>query len=125
MTISFFQKRVDGWMIECFGKEASLDATERNARFLEEALEVVRACDMPKADAIALIDYVYSRPVGDRLDEIGDALLGLSALASAWQIGMYEASEAVLRKVFDNIDAIREKQKNKPRGSPLPTASAT
>ena len=38
-----FQYRVAQWMTACFGPVISADVTERNHRFLEEALELVQA----------------------------------------------------------------------------------
>src|ERR1700729_2206748 len=35
-----FQDRVDAWMFRCFGHAIAKDLTERNHRFLEEALEL-------------------------------------------------------------------------------------
>ena len=38
-----FQRRVVAWLMECFSMEVCLDRTERNHRFLEEALELVQS----------------------------------------------------------------------------------
>ena len=38
-----FQASVSPWMQQCFGPEISADITERNHRFLEEALELVQS----------------------------------------------------------------------------------
>lgn len=36
--MNWFQNYVRNWAIACFGREAADDKTERNHRFLEEAL---------------------------------------------------------------------------------------
>ncbi len=40
-----FQDRVQPWLMECFGPMIAGDREERNHRLLEEALELVQACD--------------------------------------------------------------------------------
>ena len=69
MTFSTFQNSVRYWILECFGSEISDYKPERNQRFLEEALELVQSCGMSPEDAHRLVDYVYSRPVGDKVQE--------------------------------------------------------
>jgi hypothetical protein len=69
--VESFQKRVDPWMQECFGPEISSDIVERNHRFLEEALELVQSTGCTKHEANQLVEYVFSRPVGETPQEAG------------------------------------------------------
>ncbi|WP_235008462.1 hypothetical protein [Candidatus Halocynthiibacter alkanivorans] len=39
----YFQTRIRPWMIACFGEDIWGDKTERNHRFIEEALEPVQS----------------------------------------------------------------------------------
>ena len=39
------QSGVTEWMLACFGKKIASDKMERNHRFLEEAIELVQACE--------------------------------------------------------------------------------
>lgn len=115
-----FQERIRLWVIEAFGLEIANDITERSHRFLEEALETVQAAGCTVSEAHQLVDYVFTRPVGKLDQEIGGTIVTLAALCSAHNIGLVEAGELELERIQGKIDQIREKQKNKPKHSPLP-----
>ena len=76
------QIQVVDWVKKCFGDEA-MTTTERANRFFEEAVELYQSCDMPKEDAIKLVDYVYGRKKGDPNQEIGGVGLTLLVLSEA------------------------------------------
>lgn len=115
-----FQKRVDSWVQVCFGTVRAKDRTERNHRFLEEALELVQACGCTIYEAHQLVDYVFNRPVGSPLQEAGGTMTTLAALCLANQLDMHEAGEIELKRIWTKLDAIRAKADAKPRHSPLP-----
>lgn len=98
---------------------------ERNHRFLEEALELVQACDTTQEDAHRLVDYVFSRPVGERLQEVGGVMVTLALLCNAQCLSMEQGGEIELTRVLDPMimDKIRAKQKAKPKFGPLAEAS--
>ena len=64
-----FQDSVKKWTWECFGEKIATDKLQRNHRFLEEALELVQACDCTREEAHMLVDYVYGRPVGEKTNK--------------------------------------------------------
>lgn len=115
-----FQARVQLWMMECFGPEIAADITERNHRFLEEALEVVQSLGCTASEAHQLVDYVFGRPAGEPHQEIGGARVTLAALCLAAKIDMHEAGETELARVWTMVEKIRAKQAAKPKHSPLP-----
>lgn len=115
-----YQDRVDTWMLACFGPEIAADKTERNHRFLEEALELVQAAGCTQSEAHQLVDYVYGRPVGEMRQEVGGVMVTLAALCSAHEAQMDSAAEVELERVWGKIDAIRAKQAAKPKHGPLP-----
>ncbi len=115
-----FQERVKEWLLACFGPVIASDKIERNHRFLEESLELVQACGATRDECLQLVDYVYSRPIGDRKQEVGGVLNTLAALCYTYDIDMNDAGEAEMQRVWNKIDVIREKQKTKPKNSPLP-----
>jgi len=78
-----FQVRVATWMQETFGPEVSADYTERGFRFGEEAIELLQANGTTKEDVLKLVDYVYSRPVGELSQEVGGTMVTLAALCEA------------------------------------------
>ncbi|WP_460044191.1 DUF4194 domain-containing protein [Pseudomonas sp. S2_H01] len=117
-----FQMRVRKWMIECFGVVIAADRQERNHRFLEEALELVQACNCGWDEAHQLVDYVYGRPVGEKAQEVGGVMVTLAALCLAQNLDMHEAAEAELARVWTKVEQIRAKQLAKPAIGPLPGA---
>jgi hypothetical protein len=117
---STFQDNVAPWMEACFGEVISSNKVERNHRFLEEALELVQACACTKGEAHLLVEYVYSRPVGEPIQEVGGVMVTLAALCLAQHMDMHEAGDLELARIWTKVEQIREKQKNKPKNSPLP-----
>ncbi len=105
-----YQQRVHPWMIECFGEDISNDPVERNRRFLEEALELVQACDCTREEAHQLVDYVFNRPVGEKAQEVGGVMVTLAALCGAHKLAMHHEGETELARVWTKVDVIREKQ---------------
>lgn len=120
MIIASFQERVSGWLKACFPAAVRSDRVERTHRFLEEALELAQANGCSRDDAIALVQYVYGRPVGVPDSEVGGVMVTLAALCSASGIDMDEAGDGELKRNWDRIDTIRAKYAAKPHGSPLP-----
>ncbi|WP_232443865.1 hypothetical protein [Burkholderia ubonensis] len=120
-----FQSRVQPWLLECFGAEIATDRAERNHRFLQEALELVQACGCTASGAHQLVDYTFSRPLGEPTQEIGGVMVTLAALSLANGLDMYAAAEAELARVWTKIEQIRAKQAEKPRHSPLPITVAS
>jgi hypothetical protein len=115
-----FQERVQPWMMVCFGKEIAADIRERNHRFLEEALELVQSTLCTQSEAHQLVDYVYSRPVGETHQEIGGVMVTLAALSLAIGQDMHAAGETELARIWTKVEKIRAKQAAKPKHSPLP-----
>lgn len=122
-----FQADVDGWMQQCFGPEIAADTTERNYRFLEEALEVVQANGCTKEDALRLVDYTFSRAIGEPDQEVGGAMVCMAALCNAAGLSMVEAARRELARISEPamMARIRAKHAAKEIRSPLPGAAPT
>lgn len=114
-----FQFKVHDWMLACFGPEITYDKIERNHRFLEEALELIQSNGCTKEEALLLVEYVFNRPKGEMMQEIGGVMVTLAALCNVGSHNLEIASETELTRIWEKIDKIREKQKTKPRNSPL------
>jgi len=123
---STFQSRVRPWMMECFGAEISADRVERNHRFFEEASELVQACGMTASEAHQLVDYTWSRPIGEPNQEAGGVMVTLAALCLANGLDMHAAGETELARISapETMTKIRAKQAVKPKYSPLAEAMA-
>lgn len=115
-----FQASVTEWLLECFGPHVVSDKIGRSHRFLEEALELTQAAGCTRGEAIALVDYVFSRPAGQLHSEVGGALVTLAGVAEAHQLDLFDAGETELAKNYRRIDEIRKKDRRKPTDSPLP-----
>lgn len=115
-----FQERVLPWLLECLGPAVVADTAGRNHRFLEKALELVQACGCTQVEAHQLVNYVFRRPVGEKIQETGGVMLTLAALCHAQKIDMHQAGERELDRVWLLIDQIRAKEATKPKYSPLP-----
>lgn len=115
-----FQKRVHPWMMECFGSEIASDKTERNHRFIEEALELVQSCGTAASECHQLVDYVFGRPVGEPYQESGGVMVTHAALCLANGLDMHENGEIELARIWTKVEKIRAKQASKPKHSPLP-----
>jgi hypothetical protein len=120
MFNSPFQTDVLKWMLKCFGPAITVDATERNRRFLEASLELIQACGCTASEAHQLVDEVYDRPAGEPTKEVGGVMVMLAALCIAQGIEMDEAADAELKRVWTAIEQIRAKQASEPRHSHLP-----
>lgn len=112
-----FQFGVSAWMLRCFGAEISADTAERNYRFLEESLELVQSLGCTKEEALALVDYVFSRPIGEPEQETGGVSVTLAALCNAAGIDIDECAMRELRRISqpEVIEKIRRKQASKPK----------
>lgn len=116
-----YQQEVKTWAHTAFGPEIANDKLERCDRFAEESLELLQACGYSVERIHALIDYVYNREVGELAQEVGGVMTTLTTLCSAYGVDVENAARTELARVWEKIENIREKQKNKPRGSALPS----
>lgn len=114
-----FQQEVRKWAVECFGELIANDKSERSHRFLEESIELVQALGCSQQEAHQLVDYVYSRPSGEPLQEVGGVMTTLAALCAANMLDMEYAGDIELKRIWANIDRVRAKQAAKPKNSPL------
>ena len=116
-----FQGRVKPWMMACFGEKISGNVQERGDRFLEEALELLQANGYDPLRIATLRDYVWSRPIGDRRQEVGGVMITLAAYCLAMDIDMHREGEDELARIWGKIEQIRAKQASKPNSyTPLP-----
>ena len=88
---------------------------------MEESLELVQSLGCTQEECHRLVDYVFGRPIGEPHQELGGVMVTLAALCNAYpDMQMDEAGYKELNRCWNNIEKIREKQKNKPKSGPLP-----
>ncbi|WNV05823.1 ATP-binding protein [Candidatus Methylospira mobilis] len=80
------QCEIFDWACSTFGKEIATAPGERIRRFVEEALELAQAAGLCENDIVKLSDFVFSRPVGDIKQEVGQ--VGVTLLCYAQHIGI-------------------------------------
>ena len=115
-----FQTRVDAWVRACFPPHVRDDRQDRTYRFLEEALELAQANGCSRHDAETLLSYVYSRPKGETILEVGAVALTLAGLCNASRIDLNQAADQELERNWNKIREIRGKHASRPANSPLP-----
>jgi NTP pyrophosphatase (non-canonical NTP hydrolase) len=120
MNFKTYQAHAAVWINACLGPLSAADTTERNHRFLEEALELVQAKGCTAHEAHQLVDYVFNRPTGEPFQELGGVMVTLALLANAADLDMDVAAETELRRAWEIIDKIRAKAAAKPKFSALP-----
>ena len=98
------------------------DIEERRNRFAEEVNETLQAFGMTEDEAIELVRYTWSRPVGQPEKEVGAALLTLASLCVVAGIDMAACGEADLEKLqrTETIARIRAKRSTRHGRGPLP-----
>lgn len=109
------QRRVAAWVAEALGNDSAHDAAERALRTAEEAIELAQACDVPREALHRLVDYVFVRPVGDAMQEIGGTLLTLYSTAEALGVDADAAFEAELARIQrpEVMEKVRRRQSEK------------
>lgn len=109
-----FQGRVVEWVVACVGLYLADNRNVRNLRFLEEALELVQAGGLTSGRCHQIVDYVFSRPVGQLFQEVGGTATTLAALCSAYGLDLEKCGELELSRMWREIDAIKKKIAKKP-----------
>jgi hypothetical protein len=103
------------------------DIAERRDRNFEEGIETAQAFGMTREEAIALVEYTFSRPVGDPMKELGSQILTAFSLAVEAGIDAMAAAEADLEKLQrpETIARIRAKRATRHGRGPLPGLDPT
>jgi hypothetical protein len=111
------QTAVGGWVVDVLGVASALNRKERALRVLEEALELAQAEQVDCTQASCVLGRVYSRPVGDPVQEAGG--LGVTVLAyfNAIARDFHAGVSDELARIQDPavIDGIRIRQAEKKR----------
>lgn len=102
------------WVSKCFGNASLMNKKERAFRFIEEALELVQACNLSKDEVLAVVEHVYSREVGQLAQEVAGAQTTLAALCEGHLVSLEKSTASEVDRIWYSIDKIREKTKLKP-----------
>lgn len=121
---SSYQDRVAAWVSEV-SKDDPFDLAEHRDRFVEEALELAQSLDQTAADAHALVDYVFGRPIGEPHQEMGGTMVTLAKLATAAGLDMAGSGDSELTRCWrpEVLEKIRRKRLTRHGRGPLPGIS--
>jgi NTP pyrophosphatase (non-canonical NTP hydrolase) len=98
------------WAVATFGKIAK-DPNERIDRFIEEALELAQAHGVSFGRVLEIMDYVFSRPAGEVVQEVGGVGVTLMTYCESVSIHADEAEATEVARILDaDRTKFREKQ---------------
>lgn len=78
-----------------------MDRRERARRVLEEAVELVQAAGLPKADAERILKDVYSREPGSVFQEVGGTMNTIAAFCAGLDVDLAQAAEVEMVRIED------------------------
>lgn len=110
-----FMKDVKAWVLDTFGDESLRDRRIRSHRFIEECIELVQACDIPKSEVQKIVDYVYSRPKGVMTQEVGGVMVTFAAHANSFDYDPELCGMIELGRCWKEQKAIAKKNSKKPK----------
>lgn len=115
MMLVFNIPRVKEWLSHVFGPEALTDSEERALRFGEESLELIQSLNVTREQALALVQQVYDKPVGEPMQELGGTLVTLASLCAVTGLHAGRAYQDEWDRVdrAEIIEKIRGKHKRK------------
>jgi hypothetical protein len=94
------QRQIVNVGVRSFGLDNMTNREERLLRFLEEALELVRAGGLKYDKALAVVEYEYGRTKGPDIEqEFGGAACTLFAAADAHDFDLLDCVSKEVRRV--------------------------
>jgi hypothetical protein len=97
------------------GEDVITSLNERNYRGFEENCELYQSGGMTREQMHKIVDMVQDKPVEQVIEkEVGGVLSTLAAFCNARNIDMWKCAVEGLKRNWEQIDAIRDRQKNKP-----------
>lgn len=109
------QDRVRAWVRSTFSEHEARDVPERSLRMVEEAIELAQACKVDAATVHRLVDYVFSRPVGEPNQELAGCMVTLYALAVALDLDADTELDTEIKRINrpEVIERCRRRQHEK------------
>lgn len=93
------QATVASWAVAAFGQEAT-SVRQRALRLLEESIEAFQAANGDPQQARALVDFVFSRPVGDVRQEVAQVSVCAMLLAGAAGVSLDAQERAEVARIL-------------------------
>lgn len=99
MPVADRQAAVMDWVRRCFG-DAFATPAERAMRIVEETLELAQVEGLDPARLHFLVDYVFSRPVGEAFQEVGGIRITVLSYAAAKGLSAEDAEVRELERIL-------------------------
>lgn len=94
------QAKIFAWTQQAFTVGQATSLPQRGLRLLEEAIEAFQSAGGDAAMAHKLVDYVFSRPVGELGQELGGIGVCILALAAAAGLSADEEEQREVERVL-------------------------
>jgi NTP pyrophosphatase (non-canonical NTP hydrolase) len=95
------------WACETFTADVAMNPAERLMRFVEEAVELAVACDMPRVTAEKIVERVYGRGCpGNIKQETAQCQVTLELLAKVLRIDL----DAAATEEFQRVQSIPKEE---------------
>lgn len=102
------------WALSAFGENEVRSVIQRAIRFGEEAFEGMQAAGVTKAQARAVLNYVYRRPPGELYQELGGIGISLLCFAQAANLDADRAERDELDRILSKpLDHFRQRNQAK------------
>jgi len=100
------------WAHDTFG-EIALNPAERTMRFVEEAVELALACNMPRETLDRITARVYGRAQGNIEQEVAQCQVTLELLAKVLRVDL----DAVATAEFQRVQSIPKEEWERRHGA--------
>ena len=100
VSLDQLQTTVGDWVVRAFGAAVASSQRERAARLLEESLELSQAAGLTEAEAIRLVRHVFTRPVGERDQEVGGVAVTLLAFCASAKVSLQDMAQREIDRVL-------------------------
>lgn len=109
------QERVAAWVRSTLGDDDARNVPERALRAAEEVIELAQACGLGQSSLHMLVEYVFSRPVGDPKKEIAGCTVTLYAIAEALGANLESEFEIEIARIHrpEVVERVRRRQTEK------------
>ncbi len=94
------------WACDTFTPEVAANPVERLMRFVEEAVELAIACDLPRETVEKIVTRVYARGPGNIEQETAQCQVTLEMLAKVLNLDLDGASN----REFERVQAIPKEE---------------
>jgi hypothetical protein len=95
------QQRVLNWARTVLSEDEVSGREQRAIRLAEETIELAQSCNVDKAMLHKLVDYVYGRPIGEPMQELGGVSVCVLAMANALGLDADTVEEIEVRRCED------------------------